>query len=161
MDSYLLSLHIEMPDICFCIQDILWISVFTLLGYGCYTNVFKMGDTYGCWDSKLVCAWTFSEVCLKPNKIHEKFQGTWNWLDLMLPTFQCPLERGFEENSSVALWKVYLIWTLHFHLRLKLHVWDTNGSAWRQTGPHKLVVVQSRYSFSVEGLGPWFSISLF
>lgn len=148
-----------MPGICFCIQDIVVPSEFTLLGYGCYTSVFKMGDTYECWDSKLVCASTFTEVCLKPYKINEKFQGSWNWLDLMLPTFQFPLERGFEENSSVAFWKVSLIWTSHFHPRLKLHVWNTNGSAWRQTGPHKLVI--SRYSFSVEGLAPWFSVCLF
>lgn len=103
----------------------------------------------------------FSEVCLKPYKIHEKFQGSWNWLDLMLPILQCSQQRHFEENSSVELWKVYLIWTLLFHPRLKLHVWNTNGSAWRQTAPHEVVVVQSRYSFSVWGLAPWFSVCLF
>lgn len=54
-----------------------------------------------------------------------------------------------------------LIWTLHFHPRVKLHVWNINGSFWRQTGPHKLVVIQSRYNFSVQGLAPWFSVCLF
>lgn len=160
MNSYLLSLHLEMPGTCFCIHNIVMSSVFTFLGYGCYRNVLKMGETYECWDSKLVCAWTSGGECLKPYKIHEKFQGSCNWLGLMLPTFQCPLERGFEENSSVALWKVYLIWTLHFHPRLKLHVWNINGSACRQT-PHNLVVAQSRYSFNVQRLAPWFSVCLF
>lgn len=46
MDSYLLNLHIEMPCTCFCIQDIVVSSVFTLLGHGCYMSVFKMGDIY-------------------------------------------------------------------------------------------------------------------
>lgn len=54
MDSYLLSLHIEMSGTCFCIQDISMPSVFTSLGYGCYMSVLKMGDISEYWDSKLV-----------------------------------------------------------------------------------------------------------
>lgn len=56
MDGYLLSLHTEMPGMCFCIQDIVVPSAFTSLGYGCYMSVLKRGETYECWDSKLVCA---------------------------------------------------------------------------------------------------------
>jgi len=62
MDGYLLSLHIEMLDIYFCqpvsrgfaYRILTVLSVFTLVDYGFYTNVFKMEKSYGCWESKLV-----------------------------------------------------------------------------------------------------------
>lgn len=56
MDGSLLGLHIEMPGMCFCTQDIVVSSAFTLLGCGCYMSVLKRGETYECWDSELVWA---------------------------------------------------------------------------------------------------------
>jgi len=98
---------------------------------------------------------------MKLYKIHEKLQCSWNWLDVILLTFQCPLEMVLKRISVPRSTKVYLIWTLHFHPSLKLHVWNINGSAWRQRGPHRQVVFQLRYSFSSSRLASWFSICLF
>lgn len=99
--------------------------------------------------------------------LSEAARNTWKAPGLLklvgcdITDFSVPLEMVLKRIPVQCSTKVYLIWTLHFHPSLKIRVWNINGSAWRQRGPHRQVVFQPRYSFSSCRLASWFSVCLF